>query len=322
MLTSPVVRCLDQQVKAEVHFLTKSVFAPLVHSNPYVSKVYSMEKRVGEVLPALRKENYDYIIDLHKNTRSLLVKVGLWWVPARSFKKLTVQKWLLTHLKWNLLPDVHIVDRYLQAGEKLGLVNDTKGLDVFIPGSDNQLVLEKQRMGQLPLPGQYVALVIGAAHATKRLPQKKLVELIDKLNFPVVLLGGKTDIQTGESILQGTKAEKPVFNACGSFSLLQSAAIVRDAIAVITHDTGLMHIAAAFQKPVVSIWGNTVPAFGMDPYYQAGINRNYSFEVGGLACRPCSKIGYSTCPRKHFRCMNEQPLQQIAACVNEIWMAR
>ena len=65
-----------------------------------------------------------------------------------------------------------------------------------------------------------------------------------------------------------------------------------------------MHIAAAFKKDIISIWGNTIPEFGMSPY-MAGTNSKI-MQVQNLSCRPCSKLGYSKCPKKHFSCMNLQ----------------
>jgi ADP-heptose:LPS heptosyltransferase len=95
-------------------------------------------------------------------------------------------------------------------------------------------------------------------------------------------------------------------------SLEGSAAVLRQAALVITHDTGMMHIAAAFQKKILSIWGNTVPALGMYPYYgPANPDQNTSFEVEGLSCRPCSKIGHQACPKGHFHCMNRQDVGKI-----------
>ncbi|MEM6699004.1 MAG: glycosyltransferase family 9 protein, partial [Bacteroidota bacterium] len=91
-----------------------------------------------------------------------------------------------------------------------------------------------------------------------------------------------------------------------------SASVVRQAYKVITHDTGMMHIAAAFQKEILSVWGNTIPEFGMYPYYGSQKDRNTTFEVNNLSCRPCSKIGHETCPKGHFKCMELQDTGAIA----------
>ncbi|MFX8696386.1 glycosyltransferase family 9 protein, partial [Acinetobacter baumannii] len=86
--------------------------------------------------------------------------------------------------------------------------------------------------------------------------------------------------------------------ACGKFNLNESADLVRQSKLIITHDTGLMHIAAALRKKIISVWGNTVPAFGMDVYYGASQIEHFKFQVPDLSCRPCSKIGYKQCPKK------------------------
>jgi heptosyltransferase-2 len=64
-----------------------------------------------------------------------------------------------------------------------------------------------------------------------------------------------------------------------------------------------MHIAAALQKPQVVVWGNTIPEFGMYPYYGNRETPNTEFEIRKLSCRPCSKIGFAKCPLGHFKCM-------------------
>ena len=107
--------------------------------------------------------------------------------------------------------------------------------------------------------------------------------------------------------------EVKIYNACGKFTLNESADIVRHAKFIITHDTGLMHIAAALKKPIISIWGNTIPEFGMTPYYGNKAVQQKVFEVPHLSCRPCSKIGYNKCPKRHFKCMEQQDMVEVAA---------
>ena len=97
-----------------------------------------------------------------------------------------------------------------------------------------------------------------------------------------------------------------VFNSCGYYNISQSASLIRQATAVLTNDTGLMHVAAAFHKPIVSVWGNTIPGFGMYPYLPGKFKSDSMIaEVKGLSCRPCSKLGFTECPKKHFKCMNQ-----------------
>ena len=302
VLTTPVVRQLKTQLPGvQVHFATKPAYRSLFEASPYVDKLHLLSGSLAELARELRAERFDFVVDLHNNLRTRLIRLQLPGVLSRSFDKLNWQKWLLVRFKINQLPPVHIVDRYRAAAAPLGIRDDGGGLDYFIPVSQ-----EVEVSAELPSgfrPGQYVAVAIGAQHATKRLPVEKLIELVARLApRPVVLLGGPEDESTGHVI--ELAANTLIFNGCGQFSLHQSASLVRQAQFVVSHDTGLMHIAAAFTKEIFSVWGNTVPQFGMYPYrtsFQA-------LEVLGLPCRPCSKIGFAECPQGHFRCMRDQLL--------------
>lgn len=313
VLTSPVLRCVHQQLGAEVHVLTKRAFAPVVEPNPHVRRVFSFEKEPSEVLPALRAERYDWVIDLHHNLRSLRVKLAL-GRPARSFDKLNLEKWLLVNTGLDLLPNRHIVHRYMAAAAHLGVEYDGHGLDYFIP-PDQEL-----RPGDLDprlSEGNYVAFVLGATHATKRLPSEKMVEICARIQRPVVLLGGPAEVPAARFLTEKLASHPLLVNTCGQYSLHQSASLVRQSAVVLTHDTGLMHIAAALRKPIVSVWGSTVPKFGMYPFYPDGLDLNVSLEVTDLPCRPCSKIGYDRCPKGHFKCMMDLDVEHVVARLAE-----
>lgn len=312
VLTTPVARCLHEQLGAEVHFLTKQAFAPILTPNPHIARVFSFQKEVDEVLPVLRAEGYDWVIDLHRNLRSWRVKLAL-GRPARSFDKLNLEKWLLVNFKIDRLPKVHIVDRYMKTVAPLGVRYDGRGLDYFIPEDQE---IQSSRLSPSLSEGNYLTFVIGATHATKRLPPEKMLEFCRlAAPQPIVLLGGPAEKEQGAWLAQS--AGPHVINACGQLSLHQSASLVRQAKAVVTHDTGLMHIAAAFRKPIASIWGNTIPEFGMYPFFpdrqadQPHSPLELRAEVPGLPCRPCSKIGFEQCPRGHFRCMKDQDMAAL-----------
>jgi len=330
VLTTPVVRALAQQVPgAQVHFATKPAYRGLLEANPHVTKVHCLTGGLGELVQALKAERFDYVVDLHHNLRTRLIKWRL-GVKSSSFDKLNWQKWLLVNCKVDRLPRVHIVQRYLAAAAPLGVKDDGRGLDYFIPAG------QEVDLAALPAGFQrgYAAVAIGAQHATKRLPVEKLIELCAKLARPVVLLGGPEDesvahvleqaFETSAATAEAPAATVPdspyyfpatppgsavfktlIHNGCGRYSLHQSASLLRQAQFVVSHDTGLMHIAAAFGKEIFSVWGNTVPAFGMYPYR----TEFRVLEVPGLSCRPCSKIGFAKCPQGHFKCMRDQLLE-------------
>lgn len=308
VLTTPVIRNLRKKFPlASIHYLTKKKFAGIVQSNPYVDKVLLLEDDLGKTIEEIKEEKYDEIIDLHHNLRTFRIKIALPFVSFHSFNKLNIEKWLYVNFKMNVMPKKHIVDRYMATVKHLGVTNDGLGLDYFIPKQD------EIKEGDIPfshLQG-YVAIAIGAAHNTKRLPVKKLQELVQKINFPIILLGGKDDFLNGEKIAE--KDTVKIYNACGKFSLNESADIVKNAKLVISHDTGLMHIAAAFKKKTLSVWGNTVPSFGMVPYQ----TQYEVFQVNKLDCRPCSKTGFNECPMVHFKCMKDQSMDAIASSVEK-----
>ncbi|MBI3719481.1 MAG: glycosyltransferase family 9 protein [Sphingobacteriales bacterium] len=358
VLTTPVVRCLKQQFSGEVeiHYLIKKKFYDVIKSNPYITKFHVVEEEgslrsevrgqksennsfssdfrlptsdfrlptsnlFNRVIPQLKSENFDYIIDLHHNIRSFFVKKKLGTLSF-TVNKINVRKWLKVNLKADVLPKVHIVDRYLETIKTLGIVNDGKGLDYFIPPEDEIDIVS--------LPAShckgYIAFVIGGNYFTKKIPVEKIISICKKINEPVILLGGKEDFSNGAQIMNACgKAQitNLCFNACGKYNINQSASLVRQARKVITHDTGLMHIAAAFKKEIISVWGNTIPEFGMFPYYgnyqisrlagghPQGENLHSKspfgkiIQVSNLTCRPCTKLGFSKCPKGHFKCMLE-----------------
>ena len=316
VLTTPVLRCLKKQrPDVTVHYLVKPQFKQVIAANPYIDQIHVLQDDWNKMIDELKAENFDELIDLHHNLRTLRVKRGL-GIKATSFNKLNIQKFIFVKLKWNVMPRVHIVDRYLETVRHLGVVNDGLGLDHFIADED------KVKASDIPASHSagYIALVIGASFYTKKLPTYKLQELCRIINHPIILLGGKEEQEEGDAVASVDLIK--VYNACGKFKLNESADLVRQARLVIAHDTGLMHMAAALKRPVIAVWGSTTPSFGMVPYYGDAYLRTAAkpyddMQVHKLWCRPCTKIGRHKCPQGHFKCMNNLDMAQIAALVQQ-----
>lgn len=311
VLTTPVMRVLKKQLKdAQIHFLIKKQFASIVESNPYVDKVYSFKDNLPKLIRDLKEEKYDYIIDLHKNFRSYRIRWAL-GVKTLSYRKLSVEKFLLTKLGINRMPGRHITQRCLDAAAKLGVVDDGLGLDYFIPPQD------RVSTPQLPQAHQsgFVAIVIGASYYTKKLPVHHLQVLCREIKEPIILVGGPEDSKDGEQI--ASVDMQRIFNACGKFNLHASADLLRQSRIVISHDTGMQYIACALQKKVLAIWGGTSPKLDVEPYYgtQQKEVLHQNFVVPHLPCQPCSNYGTKTCPKGHFKCMEQQDVKKIVACV-------
>lgn len=305
VLTTPVIRGIKMQVEeAEVHYLTKNTYKSILSSNPYLDKIFTLDNHYGKLLKELKKEKYDYIIDLHNNLRTSRLKLYL-SALSFSFNKLNLRKWLLVNFKIDKLPNEHIVDRYLRTVEPFSVENDDKGLDFFIPPGEE--INTKDTVGCYP--EEYIVIVVGGGHVTKQIPKELLVKIIDNLAIKTVLIGGSEDTEKAKYIVSQVSDSSKVINRVGSFTIIQSASVIGQSKLVLTPDTGMMHIAAAFKKKVISVWGNTVPQFGMYPYLPG--NDSEIFEVKELSCRPCSKIGFKKCPKKHFNCMKQQDFQRI-----------
>ncbi|MBX2923141.1 MAG: glycosyltransferase family 9 protein [Chitinophagaceae bacterium] len=310
VLTTPAIRCLKQQMPgAEVHFLTKKKFKAVTVANPYIDKFHYYDNDYKQTINDICNEQFDYIIDLHKNLRTL----RLWletdmrtkWL---NYRKLSIQKFLLTKFHINTMPGIHISQRCLNALKPLGIKDDGRGLDYFVPNG------EEIKTEDLPLSHQmgFIAMVIGASYYTKKLPVAKLQELCKKIDHPIVLVGGKEDFEEGKAVNEVDPVK--IYNACGKFSLNESADIIRRAKLVISHDTGFQYIACAFNKPVMAVWGGTSPRLDVEPYYGSHVPpKHHNFIVPHLPCQPCSNFGTRTCPKKHFKCMLLQDTDALAA---------
>jgi ADP-heptose:LPS heptosyltransferase len=316
VLASPVFRCVKKQIEgAEIHFLTKASFRPVTEHNPYIDRFFYFNDNLKELVGQLKKENYDFVVDLHNNLRSNRIKRAL-RKKTFTIDKLTIEKFLLTQLNINVMPGEHITQRSLKTVFPLGVVDDGYGLDYFI--SDNEVV----QVNDIPTAHQagYIAIAIGANHFTKKLPVHKLKELCSKITHPIILLGGKEDIAAGEAIAAADPIK--VYNSCGKFSLNESADLIRKAKLVISHDTGLQYIACAFNRQVLAIWGGTSPKLDVEPYYGSKFLTATPLPVYeniflNLVCQPCSRYGSAKCPLEHFHCMEKQDIDAIVKKVNQ-----
>jgi ADP-heptose:LPS heptosyltransferase len=300
LLTFPVVAALQHKYPAaDIHFLTKP-------SNKAVLELLSskvqprfLQESLVQTATQLRRERYDLVIDLHNNLRTFLLQVLMLKGSWHRFRKLNFQKWLFTSFKWNTLPKVHVVERYAQAAK----VNPTS---VTLSANNATHVVES-------LPSNYVAWVLGATFSTKQYPLSKLIETIERLDLPIVLLGGEKENALASSL----QAHFPsLISLVGKTSLAEAASVLSKANVVVTNDTGLMHLAAFYDKPMVCIWGNTVPDFGMYPFQKRPV---FNAQVADLSCRPCSKIGHNTCPKGHFDCMLKQQTLEISEQITALF---
>lgn len=307
VLTTPVLRALQTQLDGdvEIHYLTKLSMKGILENNPRISKIHCIEKATGEVLPELLEEEFDYIIDLHRNVRSAVVKRKLKMLDF-TLEKRNWEKWLLVNFGINKLdPKEHIVTRYLDTLRPFGVVPDDLGLEYHLP---------EDLQNKAPSIDNYTALVLGATHEGKRLSEEQWSDLVKGIEGNMVLLGGTKEAELGERL---SALNSLVTNQAGKCSLDESAHFIQHADLVLTGDTGLMHIAAAFNKIIISVWGCTSPALQMAPYQAHELNR--IIEPLNHPKRPCSKLG-DRCKygKGDQRCITSISSETILEAIQEI----
>ncbi len=323
VMTSPVIRCLKKQVNdAEIHFLTYDVNRSAVEYNPSVDALHVVAHSWELVIEQLKTEDYSFIIDLQNDHRSARIKSNL---PVKTFtlEDHDTRKAIYTSFKINMMPATHRVDRYFRTVASLEVKNDGRGLDYFISPKD------ETKREDIPASHHagYIACAIGALYGTRRWPLLKWKEFATKMDHPIILVGTNEDLEWANVIT----AIDPVriYNACGKFTINETADLIKKAKLVIAHDNDWMHIAAAYQRPIISLWGNTVPSFGVYPYYGSAETQYPAasvpspparfdiLQVSKLWCRPCSAAGYYKCPRGHFKCMEKIRVDELVASVKK-----
>lgn len=308
VLTTPVFRVLKEQMEPapEIHFLTKKSFGGLLEANPHVDQIHTIEKATAEVDKTLKEINFDYVIDLHKNVRSSMVKRSL---KALDFTldKRNWDKWLLVRFGKDNLQDAHIVKRYLETVRLFGITDDGKGLDYFIPEAEQVSASDYTSK-------PFVAIALGAAHVGKKMTAAQIEGVCASLQTDIILIGGEEDMEQGEIL--ATNFSGRVHNAAGKHSVHGSASLIEQAEVVVAADTGMMHIAAAFGKKLVSVWGCTTPSLGMSAYrpHPASI----VVEPIGLDKRPCSKLGNKCKYGDGNRCITHVSADQISSAVKKL----
>ncbi len=303
LLTTPILRAIKATFQsAEIDFLTKPTFTPLLQGNPNLTNILTTENFKPD-------QHYNLVVDLQHNLFSR--KYHRLGKKTVCYQKENWKKFLLVNFKVNLYRGYEsVVERYAKSLAPFEVRLDEKGCEVFLNHEEMEFGKSHRTMEKPVL-----AVCFGARHFTKRFPSERLAStlnrLLEKNRIDVWLLGGREDAPIADEILKEIREKSSVKNFAGKHTLRQTVSILASANAVLSNDTGLMHIAAALQKPMVVLFGSSVKEFGFLPYkapYQL-------LEVERLTCRPCSHIGRETCPKSHFKCMLDIPENRIVEAV-------
>ncbi len=295
VLTTSLLRQLKLQWEGEleIHYLIKEKYAVVLNNNPHIARIHTFKGSVAECYADLNSVGIDYILDLQSNLRSALVKKRL---KALSFsvKKRNFAKYLW--IKWGIKSSIgHIVERYRETASAFNIQEDGKGLEFYLGQNDHYDIRQDA----------FVSVVLGATHLGKRADAEHWTEWLKKVPLPLVLLGGESE----QSLAQEISKSVACLNLCGQLTIGQSASVIDQSKVVITGDTGLMHIAAAFQKDVISLWGCTRPSLGMSPWLPG--QKSVIIEPPNRKNQPCSKLGNHCKYGWAKKCMHQITSTQI-----------
>lgn len=304
LLLTPLVRALRRKhPDARLTVVTRTGFAPLLERNPRISEVIGWDPLTSlpDLGRRLRDLDFTHRLDLHDSVRSRLLR---WHAggPWTTYPKHRLARAALIHTHRDLYRDRrHVAERYFDAARGLEVTPDGGSLEMFLSRSDLEAAegfLAARRLGQ---SRQLIAVAPGAAHFTKRWPTHHWIALVRRLveaGNDVIVLGGPQDLAIGEAV--AAAGGEFAATAAGAFDLPGSAALLKRTRALVSGDTGLMHLATAVETPVIALFGPTVEQFGFFPYRakSAVLQRE-------LSCRPCSAHGGPRCPLKHHRCLQD-----------------
>jgi heptosyltransferase-2 len=330
VLTSPLIRTLRKKFPAaQIDFLTRTEYSELLKYNPHISDVIEFNVEAGfSGLRKLKRQlgftQYDIILDIQRNLRSLYLCLGLkgrihgrpqiFKVNKHPFIRL-----LLIYCKINLYPKppnpiLKVWEKYLLTAKSLGIFYDGLGFDIFLPEIPEQIIAKI--VPPIQDREKYVVIAPGAKHYTKRWPPEYYAEFIklylSRYNHRLVLVGGRGDLETEKQILD-LLDEGMVLSCIAKLSISQTAVLIKGAALFVGNDSGLTHVAAAFGIPSITIFGSTVEAFGFFPDNPRGV----VVEVENLSCRPCTPIGRKSCPKKHLKCLKKIEAKTVLNLITE-----
>ena len=303
VLTTPLVRCIRNKYhNSIIEFVVDKRFSDVIKYNPHINDIIEYDRNDANYNKKIKEKlDTDYtIIDLQNNRRSKLFRSGLGKVIG-VFDKYRLKKLSLVYLKKNYFNNITIPERYINTASVLDIRNDNKGLEVWLPEENNAKIYKPENKIYSNVPNK-ITIVPSATHYTKRWLPDYFIELInmiyDKYASNFNLIGSNNDKEICKYIASKLRNKINIVDYSGKTSILEATHIIDKSDLMITNDTGLMHIAAARQVPIVALYGSTVRDLGFAPYKA----KNTICEVE-LKCRPCSHIGRKQCSKKHFNCM-------------------
>lgn len=293
---------------SEIDVIAPDWTRPLLERMPEIRNILSLPFKHGEfnfakrwkLGKSLRDKNYDECIVLPNSWKSAIIPFAA-NIPKRTGFKGEMRYGLLNNLK---SLDKKSLPLMIQRFAYLALDKNEKLPDRLPKPKLMANPIESNNPNENTASKKIIALCPGAEFGpSKRWPEEHYAELANKLlahNFDIWLLGSAKDAIVTDKI--DALTQHRCHNLAGTTSLSEAIDLLALSSLVITNDSGLMHIAAALDKPLIALYGST------DPGFTPPLSTKARILSTDLYCRPCFQ---RECPLKHHRCMKELLPQQV-----------
>jgi ADP-heptose:LPS heptosyltransferase len=278
--TLPLAIALKRDLKARIHWLVAPLSYPIVAAHDHVDHaiLFNPEndlQSIARTLTEMRSQQFDIVLDLQR-----MIKSGILSFVARG-RKIGFDKRRCKEMTWLLPferippanPQSHMVHQYMEFATYLGVSDAHIEWRIRLPG----------QFPALELPSEYVVLNIGATKRANRWAAERFAALARAVHadyqMPCILTGGQEDLPMAQAIKSAAK--EVVFDWVGRTTLQELMAILSAARAVVTCDTGPMHLAVAMGKKVVAL-------FGPSDHRRTGPFHGKVLR-GKIDCAPCNR---------------------------------
>jgi len=327
ILSLPLAQSLKNILpECEIDYLCIPATANVMENNPNIHDIIRYDKKAGrkirnliKMISFIKERKYDIIICPHRSLRSALITYFSDAKIRIGFNKNVLSFLLTTKAKY--LKNEHEIKRNLELIKLIpGIVINDNMLSLkpdLFPSQDDKNTANELLNKFITEKDKLICFAPCSKWYTKNLPEKIAVDIINSLNekgYKVSLIGGMEDEKFCRLIEGQANDKNKVLCLAGKLTPLQSSYAIQRSCALITVDSAAAHIGASTGKPIVMIFGSTIPAFGFYPL----TSKNIIIENNNLDCRPCTDHGRGSCPKKHFKCMLDLDITDIVNAVENI----
>lgn len=310
LATSVLETLHDGLPQAEIDFLVRKGNEPLLKGHPFIREVLTWDKKKGkyrhlwELLGLIRKKKYHYVINLQRYAATGLLTAMSGAHVRIGFDKNPLSYFFTHRIPHRMGDGRHEIERNYALLKPITDAPLQKSR--LYPTNDDAKITANQHQ-------PYLCIAPASVWFTKQFPLEKWKELIDLIpsSHTIYIVGAPADYELGERLIQGSE-QRTIVNLCGKLSLLQSAALMRNAVMNFVNDSAPMHLCSAVDAPVTAIFCSTVPAFGYGPLSTIS---HIGQTDQPLSCRPCGLHGHRSCPEGHFKCALTIDVKKLAALI-------